>query len=95
MFATLPTLGKLDRAVAKRRPFSVLINRACIFTCSPNWMSDPSTYLTGDAETLGRQLAAYGDLGIDHLLTNLFPHTEEAVARYAGAIAAAKGIAHS
>lgn len=61
----------------------------------PKWMSDPSTYLTGDAESLGRQLAAYGDLGISHLLTNLFPHTEEAVDRYADAIAAARRIANS
>jgi probable F420-dependent oxidoreductase len=60
----------------------------------PTWMSTPDTYLTGDAETLGRQLAAYADLGVSHLLTNLFPHTPEAVARYAEAIAFAKGIAN-
>ena len=61
----------------------------------PKWMATPDTYLTGSAETLGRQLAAYGDLGISHLLTNLFPHTEEAVARYAEAIATAKEMANS
>jgi probable F420-dependent oxidoreductase len=59
----------------------------------PSWMTSPDSYLTGDAETLGRQLARYGELGVDHLLTNLFPHTDEAVARYADAIAAAKAIA--
>ena len=61
----------------------------------PTWMSDPSTYVTGDAETLGRQLAAYGQLGISHLLTNLFPHTPEAVARYADAIHVAKELANA
>jgi probable F420-dependent oxidoreductase len=61
----------------------------------PSWMATPDSYLTGDAESLGRQLAAYGDLGVSHLLTNLFPHTEEAVARYAEAIAAAKGMTDS
>jgi probable F420-dependent oxidoreductase len=60
----------------------------------PSWMDDESTYLTGDAESLGRQLAAYGELGISHLLTNLFPHTEEAVARYGEAIATAKEMAN-
>jgi probable F420-dependent oxidoreductase len=60
----------------------------------PSWMDDESTYLTGEAESLGRQLAAYGELGISHLLTNLFPHTEEAVARYGEAIATAKEMAN-
>lgn len=56
----------------------------------PGWMSMPDSYLTGDAEELGRQLAAYGDLGVDHLITNLYPFTEASVARYAEAIEAAR-----
>lgn len=56
----------------------------------PGWMSMPDSYLTGDAETLGRQLAAYGELGVDHLITNLYPFTEAAVDRYAAAIEAAR-----
>lgn len=55
----------------------------------PAWMSMPGSYLTGDADDLGRQLAAYGELGVDHLITNLYPFSEAAVARYADAIAAA------
>ncbi len=56
----------------------------------PGWTSAPNSYLTGDADELGRQLAAYGNLGVDHLITNLYPFTEAAVARYADAIAAAR-----
>ncbi len=56
----------------------------------PNWMSDPDTYLTGDGEELGRQLARYGELGVDHLITNLYPFTEAAVARYAEAMEVAR-----
>lgn len=55
----------------------------------PGWMSAPGSYLTGDAEELGLHLAAYGGLGVDHLITNLYPFTEEAVERYGAAIAAA------
>jgi probable F420-dependent oxidoreductase len=58
----------------------------------PGWMTTPDSYLTGAEEELGRQLARYHELGISHLLTNLFPHSPEAVARYAEAIAAAKAI---
>ena len=56
----------------------------------PGWMSMPDSYLTGDADELGHQLARYGELGVDHLITNLYPFTEEAVARYAGAVEAAR-----
>jgi probable F420-dependent oxidoreductase len=56
----------------------------------PAWMSMPGSYLTGDAKELGRQLARYGELGVDHLITNLYPFTEDAVARYAEAIDAAR-----
>ncbi len=54
----------------------------------PGWMSVPGSYLTGEAEDLGVQLAAYSGLGVDHLITNLYPFTEAAVARYGEAIAA-------
>lgn len=56
----------------------------------PAWMSAPNSYLTGDADDLGRQLAAYGNLGVDHLITNLYPFTGTAVARYAEAIGVAR-----
>lgn len=56
----------------------------------PGWMNMPGSYLTGDAEGLGTQLAAYADLGVHHLLTNLYPFTEAALARYGEAVAMAK-----
>ncbi len=56
----------------------------------PGWMSSPDAYLTGDAEGLGRQLARYGELGVHHIITNLYPFTPDAIARYAEAIAAAR-----
>lgn len=56
----------------------------------PTWMSAPDSYLTGDAEELGAQLAAYGHLGIGHILTNLYPFTEAAIDRYGKAVAAAR-----
>jgi len=58
----------------------------------PSWMSSPDSYLTGDAESLGRQLAAYRDLGVGHVLTNLYPFTEAAVARYGEAVEAARSM---
>ena len=58
----------------------------------PGWMSSPDTYLTGDAETLGNQLAHYGELGVDHLITNLYPFNKTAVARYADAASAARAM---
>jgi probable F420-dependent oxidoreductase len=54
----------------------------------PGWMSSPDTYLTGNADELGLQLGRYGELGVDHLITNLHPFTPEAIERYAGAIRA-------
>ncbi|MDQ4045517.1 MAG: LLM class flavin-dependent oxidoreductase, partial [Chloroflexota bacterium] len=54
----------------------------------PGWMSSPDTYLTGDAGALGRQLVRYGELGVSHLITNLYPFTPDAIERYSQAIAA-------
>ena len=59
---------------------------------TPGWMSDPASYLTGSAGELGASLAAYRDLGVDHVLTNLYPFTEEAIERYGEAVAVAKGL---
>lgn len=56
----------------------------------PGWMSAPGSYLTGDADGLGRHLASYRELGVDHLITNLHPFTEATVARYADAISVAR-----
>lgn len=59
---------------------------------TPAWMTGPASYLTGSAAELGASLAAYGELGVDHILTNLYPFTEAAVARYGEAVAVAKGL---
>ncbi len=56
----------------------------------PGWMDMPGSYLTGGADHLGAQLAAYADLGVDHILTNLYPFNEAALTRYGEAVAAAK-----
>lgn len=56
----------------------------------PAWMETPGSYLTGEASDLGAQLAAYAGLGVDHLLTNLYPFNEDALARYGQAVKVAK-----
>lgn len=58
----------------------------------PAWISTPESYLTGDAESLATQLIAYRELGVDHILTNLYPFTPEAIARYGDAVDAAHSL---
>jgi probable F420-dependent oxidoreductase len=58
----------------------------------PAWMSVPESYITGDADDLGQQLAAYAELGVDHIITNLYPFTDASIARYADAITACRKI---
>ena len=52
----------------------------------PAWMATPDSYLTGSAEELGAQLVHYRDLGVDHILTNLYPFTPESISRYGEAV---------
>lgn len=52
----------------------------------PAWMSSPDSYITGDADEVAEQLLVYRDLGVDHILTNLYPFTPEAIARYGEAV---------
>jgi probable F420-dependent oxidoreductase len=56
----------------------------------PAWMTTPDSYLTGDADELATQLVAYRDLGVDHILTNLYPFTPEAIARYGETVRSAQ-----
>jgi probable F420-dependent oxidoreductase len=56
----------------------------------PAWMTSPDSYLTGNAEEMASQLLAYRDLGVDHILTNLYPFTPEAITRYGEAVNTAK-----
>ena len=55
----------------------------------PAWMKTPDSFLTGDAQELASQLVAYRELGVDHILTNLYPFTPEAIDRYGEAVRAA------
>ena len=56
----------------------------------PNWMNTPDTYITGSADEVASRLREYQHEGVDHILTNLYPFTPEAIARYAEAVAAAR-----
>src|SRR4029077_5672928 len=46
----------------------------------PGYEDPPSDSIAGDAEEVGRALAEYRELGIDHLIVHLWPPTAEAVA---------------
>jgi len=61
----------------------------------PAWMETPGSFLTGEANDLGAQLAAYAGLGVHHLLTNLYPFNEAALARYGEAVPIAKQLTAS
>lgn len=52
----------------------------------PPWMSTPASYLTGDAESLATELVTYRDLGVHHILTNLYPFSPDAITRYGDAV---------
>jgi probable F420-dependent oxidoreductase len=52
----------------------------------PAWMSTPDSYLTGDAESLAAQLISYHDLGVEHILTSLYPFSPESITRYGDAL---------
>jgi probable F420-dependent oxidoreductase len=56
----------------------------------PSWMSTPDSFLTGDAGSLARQLLEYRDLGVGHVLTNLYPFTDQAIQRYGEAVDVAR-----
>ncbi|HEV2068051.1 MAG TPA: hypothetical protein VGR08_14575, partial [Thermomicrobiales bacterium] len=58
----------------------------------PAWMETPGSFLTGEADELGSQLAAYASLGVHHILTNLYPFNEAALARYGQAVEVAKQV---
>ena len=56
----------------------------------PAWMSTPDSYITGTADEVAAKLVEYRDVGVGHILTNLYPFTPEAIARYGEAVARAK-----
>lgn len=54
----------------------------------PKWMDTPDSYITGSADEVATRLDEYRREGVAHVLTNLYPFTPEAIARYALAVAA-------
>lgn len=92
------TLGKLRAACeAEGRVFRTLTITGGVTVgypdlgALPSWMADASSYIGGSAEEVAEQLRAYRAEGIDHVLTNLYPFTPEAIARYGEAVALSRG----
>lgn len=56
----------------------------------PKWMNTPESFITGSADEVASRLREYAAEGVDHVLTNLYPFTPEAIARYAEAVRLAK-----
>ncbi len=56
----------------------------------PKWMDTPDSYITGSADEVASRLNEYRQEGVAHVLTNLYPFTPEAIARYAEAVAASR-----
>lgn len=54
---------------------------------TPTWMSSRESYITGSAHEVAARLQEYADEGVDHVLTNLYPFSPEAINRYAEAVA--------
>lgn len=52
----------------------------------PKWMNTPDSYITGTSEEVAARLREYQAEGVDHILTNLYPFTPAAIARYAEAV---------
>lgn len=52
----------------------------------PKWMTTPDSYISGSADEVASRLHEYQVEGVDHVLTNLYPFTPEAIARYAEAV---------
>lgn len=56
----------------------------------PKWMNTPDSFITGSADEVASRLREYAAEGVDHVLTNLYPFTPEAIARYSEAVRLAK-----
>lgn len=56
----------------------------------PKWMNTPESFITGSADEVASRLREYAAEGVDHVLTNLYPFTPEAIARYSEAVAIAR-----
>ena len=56
----------------------------------PKWMETPDSYVTGSADEVASRLNEYASEGVDHVLTNLYPFTPAAIARYAEAVQASR-----
>ncbi len=84
--------GELDARVASLRAAFVAEGRdpatvalsAGVFVAfpallTPDQEEPPEEAISGDADEVGRQLAAYGEHGMDHLIVHLWPRTAAAV----------------
>jgi probable F420-dependent oxidoreductase len=58
----------------------------------PAWMSAPDSYLTGDTDELASLLVEYQAAGVGYILTNLYPFTPDAIARYGEAVVKAQSM---
>lgn len=56
----------------------------------PKWMEMPDSYITGSTDEVATRLNEYASEGVDHVLTNLYPFTPEAIARYSEAVLASR-----
>ena len=56
----------------------------------PRWMNTPDSFITGSADEVATRLNDYRQEGVNHVLTNLYPFTPEAIERYAEAVEASR-----
>lgn len=56
----------------------------------PRWMNTPDSYITGSEDEVSTRLNEYRQEGVSHVLTNLYPFTPAAIARYAEAVRASR-----
>ena len=85
-------LGDLRAALdATGRDPSTLTITVGIFVAVEGAEGDvPERALRGSVEEIGRALAGYADLGVDHLIAHVFPRTPDAVLRLSEAAAIAR-----
>lgn len=84
---------RLRAACAEQgRDPATLTLTAGVYLAFPHLLTDadeqpPERAMRGDAEAVGRMLAGYAELGMEHLIAEVWPHTPEAVAELGRAAA--------
>lgn len=91
-------LARLRAACAEvgRDPASLTLT-AGVFVSFPALPTDageppPEEAMRGDPQAVGRMLAGYAEIGIDHLIAHVWPRTAEAVAELGRAAAMARSL---